>query len=1010
MNLAFLAQHIRLNEVSTANLSNFVNSNGKPSNWLEIYNTNASPLLLSDYFLSNDENNRTKYQLPNLVINGGGYIILYLDGKSFVDGNEAHTNFRVDKNGGTLFLAKQSGQIIDFIEVPKLHLNASYGRNSDGIGNWGYFINPTPLLPNNTSTFYSCLLQNPVIHVPSGSYSGLQQVTVDNPNQVGVLHYTLDGSEPNQNSTTYSSYIDVDTWNAPNNLSTIPTNPSFNYPVSNYTEARAHTRGWLPPYTDVNNISVLKVKCFENGCIESETASTSYLIGQPHDLPVISLVTDSLNFFDEESGIYVFGSSTTPNYDMEGFISERSVQLSYFNINGDLEFSDDLGLRIAGGGSRHSTVKNLKLYWRDQYGSRKLEQKIFSEVDLRVFESMLLRSGGHRPDCMPKDELGSDITRELPFEKSNYNYVHVYLNGEYWGIHSFKQKLDEDHLNNKYDIPKEDLVLLYGKNTLNYGVAQDVSDYLSVVDFAFTEDLNDALNYAHIDSLIDLENYRDYMIAQIFLGNGDWPNSNIKFWRKRTEINTITSLGHDGKYRWILYDLDGTFGGSCSDVYVTFNTLSRAVSPNAPFTEYTKLFRGLINSQQFKEDFINRTCDLLNSSFLPGVTRAKQELIKNQLDDQVLDHIVRWRYPSIADSLQNRLNEIPSVAKWDYLLSKMDTFLIERPRYFRNHMSNLWSLDDSSKIVLDVNDPVMGKIKMNSIVIDESLEGSQTIPYPWEGTYFQNIEIPIKAIANPGYRFVKWDLINQTDENITVIILGDTNFTAVFEVDTNYLAPLPLYINELQSANSNFIYDEYNEFDDWLELYNPNDFPIRLDQYALTDDMDYPKKYLIHSPILIPAKGFVNFWCDNQSGQGIYHSNFKLSQKPNKFIGLYNLKSNHYEDSVVYPNIPKNKSYGRSEDGSDSWMIFNKPTPNATNEWTIDDEDEFQEVFLYPNPNSSSVLYASQEITGRIYSVTGAYINEIKNSKSISISGLSSGVYFITTENNEVLKFVIVKK
>jgi hypothetical protein len=330
---------------------------------------------------------------------------------------------------------------------------------------------------------------------------------------------------------------------------------------------------------------------------------------------------------------------------------------------------------------------------------------------------------------------------------------------------------------------------------------------------------------------------------------------------------------------------------------VTFNILDRALTSNAPFTEYTKLFRGLMSSEQFQRDFINRTCDLLNSSFLPKVTRPKREQIKTYLDDQVLDHVVRWRYPSIADSLHHRANEIPNLVKWDYLQGKMDTFLIERPRYFRNHMSNMWSLSDTSKIELDVNDPFMGKVKMNSIIIDENLEGVTTNIYPWEGTYFQDIEIPLKAIANPGYQFVRWDGINLTDDEIVVTIQGDTNFTAIFEIDTTYIEPLPLFINELQPANGNFIADEFGEFDDWLELYNPNNFPIQLNQYALTDDKNNPTKYKIDIPMEIPAKGFALFWCDDQTGQGIYHTTFKLKNSPNEFLGLYNLKLN----SICFP-------------------------------------------------------------------------------------------------------------
>lgn len=1002
----FFSQNIKINEVSSSNLQ-FQNNLGKYTDWIELYNPNSGPLLLSDYYISDDITRLKKFHLPAFILPAYSYVIIFADDKGYSD-STIHANFKLAKQGDTLFVVDAQSNVLDAVIIPELQLNVSYGRSVNGGGNWGFFQTPTPKQSNTLSTFYNCLQQKPIINIPSGFYANPQLVSVTNPNTQGIIRYTTNGTEPTLSSPIYSSPITINNWNLPNGLSLVPTNPSFNYPLGNYTEVRAHTRGWLPPYTDVNNISILKVKSFQSGCITSEISGATYLINQPHNYPVVSIIVDSLDLFDATNGIYHYGNDIEANYDAEGVASERKVLMEYFDENGQLVFSENLGMRIAGNGSRHSAIKNLKLYLRDQYGKNNIREQLFLDENLAVFETLLLRSGGHRPDCMPKDEVGSRIVEILPFEKSKYVYVIVYINGEYWGIHSLKQKLDEDHLHNKYDIPKNEVVLLYGRKTVNHGIPQDEFDYLNTVDYAFNNNLNNPIHFQHIDSLIDLNNYRDYMISQIFLGNGDWPYSNIKFWRKRAPINTQSSLGHDGKYRWILYDLDGTFGGSCSNTFVTFNTLNQAMNPNAPFTEYTYLFRGLLVSNSFKTEYINRTCDLLNSSFLPIVTREKLSVVKQSLDDQVLDHVVRWRYPSMADSLHNRLLEVPNLQKWEFLTHRMDTFLIERPRYVRNHMKAAWGLADTSKISVNVNDQVMGKVKINSILIDAQLEGVTSSIYPWIGTYFQNINIPLKAVANTGYRFVEWVGLGISQPEIIVSINGDTNFTALFEIDPDYTAPLPLYINEFMSGNKSYMLDEFNEYDDWIELYNPNNRPIDLSNYTLTDNSQQPLKYTIDIPLIIPANGFALFWCDNQTGQGIYHTNFGLNNSVGEFIGLYNKTTQQFEDSLSFIPMAQNVSFGRETDGNTNWIYFAMPTPNASNQTTSIHENITDKFYVYPNPNNSKLLYCSKKITGTIYSITGMNVGTISNSNTISLSSLTPGVYLIKTDDGSVVKFLII--
>lgn len=171
--------------------------------------------------------------------------------------------------------------------------------------------------------------------------------------------------------------------------------------------------------------------------------------------------------------------------------------------------------------------------------------------------------------------------------------------------------------------------------------------------------------------------------------------------------------------------------------------------------------------------------------------------------------------------------------------------------------------------------------------------------------------------------------------------------------------------------------DEFGEYDDWLEIYNPNNFPVDLSTYTLTDNAAQPQKYSIDIPLFIPANEFAVFWCDNQTGQGIYHTNFSLNNTVGEFVGLYNKTTQQFEDSLSFTPVPQNHSYGRESDGSATWIYFDQPAPNVSNQTTSIIEFATNSFYVYPNPNATKTLYCSTKITGAIYSITGKIVGTI---------------------------------
>jgi hypothetical protein len=994
-----------INEVVTSNLNSHFDQFGDNSDWIELYNTTNSSLYLGNYYLSDDESDFIKWQLPNIYLPANSFVVFYASGKGS-SYNSFHTNFSLSSEGEQLILTNQNELPVDNVLLPKLKANISYGRTSDGSNEWGYFDTPTPDSSNDLIIHFDCLLEEPIVDKSSGSYSGSVNLIVSHADTNAEIRYNLRGNNP-----TFSDPIlenNILLGNTPETISysSIPTNPAFNYPLASYTETRANNRGWAPPYSTQNTINVINLQAFKNGCIASEIVSRTFLIDEDHDLDVLSIQTDSLGFFSDEEGIYVWGDDTQGNYNREGIESERKSSIDFFNDNGELLFSSKAGIRIGGSGSRHSTQKNLNIFFRGAYDKSFIEENLFEDSELNKWKRLTFRSGGHRPDCLPKDEFASELLKNTSVAHSKYRYASTYLNGEYWGIHAVKERLNKHYLEEKYNLHRDSISFLGSEGDLLDGTDKDSIEYREMIDFVSSNNLNNQTNFDSVTNQIDINNFTDYFISEIFLGNADWPNSNIKFWRKRTQSNMPMNAGHDGKWRWLLFDLDGSFGGTCNDVYVTFNTLNWALRDDPDFEEYTVLFRGLIENDNYKTDFINRTCDLINSSFKASITRPKLQSVKNNIDLDIDNHIDRWRYPSTANTLADRYNETPNTNQWEYLTAQMDTFLMERPHYVRKHMFDEWGLSDSIRLQVNVNDIDMGKVKVSSIIIDENLEGIPSSVYPWTGVYFSDLVIPLKAIAKEGYRFVEWIETGDTDQTIYVTLNSDSLFTANFEIDPNYEPLQPLIINEIQSSNSKTYKDEFNESDDWIELFNPNDTMVNIKGYFLTDEPSKPKKYAINSDLYIPPNGHLIIWCDDENEQGLNHSNFNLN-KFGDFIGLVS-PSEEFIDSLSFGSIFRDYSYGRESDGDEDWITFQTPTPNAPNEIFETDESVTFDLVVYPNPNIKGVLYFSRVISGAIYDNNGAVVLNFELSKQINTYNLSQGLYYLKTSEGITRKILLI--
>lgn len=214
-----------------------------------------------------------------------------------------------------------------------------------------------------------------------------------------------------------------------------------------------------------------------------------------------------------------------------------------------------------------------------------------------------------------------------------------------------------------------------------------------------------------------------------------------------------------------------------------------------------------------------------------------------------------------------------------------------------------------------------------------------------------------------------------------------------------------LKINEFMASNLNTVSDEYGEFDDWFELYNPGEDSIFLGDHYITDNLYSPKKWKMPDINIKPGE-FLLFWADDQTDQGPFHTNFKLDDD-GEAIGIFPNSAYKATDTYTFTDQSAGISEGRLPNGSDNWAFFNSPTPGASNNYTYTQENkDTLDLKIYPNPISNGIVLLNKAASFKVYDVNGQVIINKNTGNSIDISMYPDGLYFIITEKGNKLKLI----
>lgn len=650
---------LTINELLSSS-SNVLSEEASHEEWVELYNGTDTDINLAGYGLSKNPEDPLSWQFPDVTIAAGSYLLVYASGLDTVlENGEIHTDYRLPAGDGYLCLSAPDGRLIDEITYQDCEANISFGRYPDG-GETALLNKPTPGSAN--ASFVSRIeksasfTETAVYSVPGGYYSDPVFLKLKAPAGCTIL-YTLDSTDPEITSAVYEGPILLtDVSSQPNRYANINTRPQ---------SAIFSGIGQEP----VQKGTVVKTRLYRDGELSSRISCQTYFVGLTTTLTTISVVTDPANLFDYQKGIYVPGyiygrsvytsapdSSVVPslwgNYSISGETAERPAHVEIYGFDGSLRISQGVGIRTVGG--RHSTsypAKPLRLYASRKYdaiNSFTYPWFPWASTSDPEFSELVVRSSNYFIENSFLDGFLSTLFMDDGLGVQSYEPALLYINGEYWGFTALRDRIDEKYVASRFQLDPKNLILLKSSHEedLMYivaGTAKDHDSYLSLFDYAATQDMSESGNYQYLADRIDMDNFIRNCWARIFFDCEDWPDNNVRAFR---QAGWQENGREENKWRFILYDLDL----SCADY--EHNTLLYAMgkephSPKSYWSGYpdlwsTQLLAGLMDSPLFRQQFLAVYEEYRSTIFDPSFLTERFDQMLDQLGDDLERSSNRW--------------------------------------------------------------------------------------------------------------------------------------------------------------------------------------------------------------------------------------------------------------------------------------------------------------------------------------------------------------------------------
>lgn len=704
--LAQSSTSLIINEICNSNIDQWTDPSFNYGGWVELYNPTNSAIVITNWRISDDPQNLRKSRVTQYTnVPARGYRVLYFE--SYHPRYSPKTiNMKLDTDGGTLYISDNNGNLLLQQDFPQAVARCSWARTQDGGDGWSYCATPSPGYTNAGRKYAAQRLDAPVVdNVSKIVKSGSQNFRVTIPEGC-LLRYTTDGSTP----TLTNGYTS--------------TTGTFNASSTRYYRFRLFRDGYLP----------------------SEVVTRSFISQNTSiDLPILSVIGTQRNFYGDSIGIFTKGSingragrgqSSKCNWNQDW---ERPAVFEYFTPQGELLFSQEVGVERCGGWSRAWEPWSFKIRGDKRYeGHKTLDYPFFAEKPYLKHRALQIRNGGNDNRCRVRDPFLQQIVATSGFavDYQAYQPVAQFVNGVWKGTINMREPNNKDFVYANFGFDKEEIDSF--EMSPDSGYVQTCGDNKAWKRLlTLSKTASNANTYSQICDLLDIDEYVNYMAVEFYTCNWDWPQNNIKGWRPRQD--------EGGRFRFTLFDLDN-FENPNSNIFTNFAnkktyTFDYLYDQNTRYTkeiEFVTLFLNLLNNETFRRRFIDAFCLVTYSVFEPSRCKA----LINELANRVQPTQSQYNWDSPWDSANNLINSLST--------SRQATLL--------NYLRSYTKFGLSGKVAqhLELGSDTEGA---------RILFNDQQVPNAhFNGNYFA--PLTVQAIAPAGYTFAGWKKVSSSHKTL----------------------------------------------------------------------------------------------------------------------------------------------------------------------------------------------------------------------------------------------------
>ncbi len=968
-----------------------------------------------------------------------------------------HTNFKINKDGESLYLTSQNGQIIDSLWTNYIPKNISFGRKPDGGQDWFFFDEPTPGDVNDSIGYLTISSQSqmPDFSHKRGFYNESFYLTLTADSANSNIRYTTDCSKPDRETGTI--------YTEPILISNMTTVRAVAYEDTTLTsEVRTHSFVFPADVLTQDDSGVPQEEHDQDHVFWTEefdmndvTQSEEEIIEALMDIPTIFISAPWDSIFG------IAGIHRGQNLENEGGqrgdpndpdwieLVECSAEMIYPENYEDGRFKnwqENCGIKIQGGASRWQNgsldhKQSFTLEFKDKYGAGKLKNEILASAPFNSesvpseFDKIILRTGFNRDFgsdwdranyAYTRDQFARDLQIMMSGWGNHGTYAHLYINGKYWGITNPCERMDDNALATYFGGDNEDYFYGKGKGGILFG-SPDRYNYLNNTNWT-NRQFSEIEEYLVVDPYIDnvilhsLGNIGDG--AQYYIGGRTNPPGPIYFTAWDMEDSFDGGARRSGP-PVSLENLENIYSG---DKFIAYYKMKNNIDFKMKFAD--RIYKHCFNNGILTNDCVtaiwDSSCNVISKSMLCEIARWGDE--RGALYDY--DH---WKEEcnDVREDLIGRADKYVAEVK------KSGMYPDINPPLFKNGPKTIFTNTYNSKenffLTISLENPG-GKIYFTT-------DGSD--PRMWDLT--GNVSATAIEVSEQSISF---PIIHIT--YIKARTKYNDTWSPLHELKIIPKKTSPVVINEIN-------YDSDPSFDseDWIEIYNNSDADISLSGWKLKDSND--DHIFEFSPNTVLQQDSYLVICYDTSA-------FKLLfEDVNNYVGNIDFKLGNDGDAIrIFDNNNTLVDIVLYDD-EDPWPTLaagKGPTLELTNpffdntqveNWqasidfgspgrrnsrftitSIEQENlrqnrprKFMLAQNYPNPfnPTTTIKYNIAKagiVTLKIYSISGrevaTLVNEYQNPGSYSVKwtaeGIASGVYLyhIKMKNFSATKKLVLIK